>query len=69
VVVGEKDAITPPAAARQMVDTITEAGGTVDYVELPGVGHLTPAEEPDGFAAAVLTWLRRRFAAGATVAR
>jgi pimeloyl-ACP methyl ester carboxylesterase len=30
-------------------------------VELPGVGHLSPAEDPDGFSAAFLGWLARRF--------
>ena len=57
VVVGEHDAITPPAAARQMAAAAPEA----ELVELPGVGHLSPAEDPAGFADAVLGWLARRF--------
>ena len=57
VVVGEKDAITPPAAARQMAAAAPEA----ELVELPGVGHLSPAEDPVGFADAVLGWWSRRF--------
>jgi pimeloyl-ACP methyl ester carboxylesterase len=57
VVVGENDTVTPPAAARQMAATAPEA----ELVELPGVGHLSPAEDPAGFADAVLGWLSRRF--------
>jgi pimeloyl-ACP methyl ester carboxylesterase len=57
VVVGEKDAVTPPAAAREMAATAPEA----ELVELPGVGHLSPAEDPVGFADAVIGWLSRRF--------
>ena len=57
VVVGEHDAITPPAAARQMAAAAPEA----ELVELPGVGHLSPAEDPVGFADAVIGWLARRF--------
>ena len=57
VVVGENDAVTPPAAARQMAATAPEA----ELVELPGVGHLSPAEDPAGFTDAVLGWLSRRF--------
>jgi len=57
VVVGEQDAITPPAAARQMAAAAPEA----ELVELPGVGHLSPAEDPAGFTDAVLGWLARRF--------
>jgi pimeloyl-ACP methyl ester carboxylesterase len=57
VVVGEQDAITPPAAARQMAAAAPEA----ELVELPGVGHLSPAEDPVGFADAVLGWWSRRF--------
>lgn len=57
VVVGEQDAVTPPAAARQMAAAAPEA----ELVELPGVGHLSPAEDPAGFADAVLGWLSRRF--------
>lgn len=57
VVVGEKDAVTPPTQARAMAATAPEA----ELVELPGVGHLSPAEDPGGFADAVLGWLSRRF--------
>lgn len=57
VVVGEKDAITPPAVAREMAAIAPEA----ELVELPGVGHLSPAEDPDGFADALIGWLSRRF--------
>jgi pimeloyl-ACP methyl ester carboxylesterase len=45
--------------ARDMAAAST--GDLVELVELPGVGHLTPAEDPDGFAAAVTGWLSRRF--------
>ena len=68
VVVGEQDPITPPAVARAMVEAVETGGGTVDYAELPGAGHLTPAEDPDGFVAAVLGWWRPRFAQGRPVA-
>ena len=57
VVVGEKDAVTPPSAAREMAATAPEA----ELVELPGVGHLSPAEDPVGFADALIGWLSRRF--------
>lgn len=57
IVVGELDAITPPAVARQMAALAPEA----ELVELPGVAHLTPAEDPVGFADALTGWLARRF--------
>jgi pimeloyl-ACP methyl ester carboxylesterase len=57
IVVGELDAITPPAVARQMAALAPEA----ELVELPGVAHLTPAEDPVGFADDLTGWLARRF--------
>jgi pimeloyl-ACP methyl ester carboxylesterase len=57
IVVGEQDAVTPPAAAHEMAAAARDA----ELVELPGVGHLTPAEDPEGFAVVVLDWLSRRF--------
>ncbi len=57
VLVGERDAVTPPAVAREMAATAPEA----ELVELPGVGHLSPAEDPAGFADALIGWLSRRF--------
>lgn len=57
IVVGEQDAVTPPAAAHEMA----AAAGDAELVELPGAGHLTPAEDPEGFAVVVLDWLSRRF--------
>jgi pimeloyl-ACP methyl ester carboxylesterase len=57
VVVGEHDAVTPPAVARQMAAAAPEA----ELAVLPRVGHLTPAEDPDAFVDAVSGWLARRF--------
>ncbi len=57
VVVGERDAVTPPSVAREMAAVAPEA----ELVELPGAGHLAPAEDPAGFADALIGWLGRRF--------
>ncbi|PRX49257.1 pimeloyl-ACP methyl ester carboxylesterase [Prauserella shujinwangii] len=53
VVVGEEDTVTPPEAARELAGALPDATLTV----LPGVGHLTPLEDPDGVAKAILDWL------------
>lgn len=55
VLVGEHDALTPPASARELAGVLRRG----EYVELPGVGHLTPLEAPAAFASAVLDWRRR----------
>jgi pimeloyl-ACP methyl ester carboxylesterase len=57
IVVGEQDAITPPAAARAMAAVAVQA----ELVELPGAGHLSPAEDAGGFADALVGWLGRHF--------
>ncbi|HVV09967.1 alpha/beta hydrolase [Amycolatopsis sp.] len=54
VIVGEKDTLTPPDAAEAMVGALPDGELTV----LPGVGHLTPLEDPAGVTDAIL----RRFA-------
>lgn len=46
VVVGEKDAITPPEVALGMSNGI--AGAKLEI--LPGIGHMSPVEAPDAFA-------------------
>lgn len=50
VVVGAEDALTPPSDAAAMASRIPGSR----LVEIPGVGHLPPLEEPEAFAAAVL---------------
>ncbi len=57
VVVGETDGVTPPDVARDMAAAVSGA----ELVQLPEVGHLSPAEDPDGFATALLGWLGRHF--------
>ncbi|MET0967479.1 MAG: alpha/beta hydrolase [Nakamurella sp.] len=57
VMVGEHDAVTPPSVAAQMADAADRA----ELVQLPGVGHLSPAEDPNGFAGMVVSWLTRHF--------
>jgi pimeloyl-ACP methyl ester carboxylesterase len=43
VIVGEEDALTPPAEARELAGHLP--AGTL--VEIPNAGHLTPLEKPD----------------------
>jgi pimeloyl-ACP methyl ester carboxylesterase len=54
VLVGEHDALSPPAVARAMADAARRA----TLVIIPGAGHLTPAEAPGSFADALRDWLR-----------
>lgn len=55
VVVGEEDAITPPADARAMAKAIPGAR----LVEIPGAGHLAPLEQPEGFNRELASFLER----------
>lgn len=54
VVVGEEDELTRLEDAHAMVDLLPHA--TLDVI--PGVGHLSPLEDPAAVAEAVLSWLR-----------
>ncbi|MDF1564443.1 MAG: alpha/beta fold hydrolase [Deltaproteobacteria bacterium] len=53
VLVGAEDTLTPPAAARAMVEALPDAR----LVELPGAGHLSNLELPEAFDAALLDFL------------
>ncbi|PAX07785.1 alpha/beta fold hydrolase [Sphingomonas lenta] len=55
VLVGEEDALTPPAVAREMADAIPHA----TLVQVPGSGHLSTLERPDAVTAAMRDWLAR----------
>lgn len=50
VVVGAEDGLTPPSAAHDLAESLPDAVLTV----LPRAGHLSPLEDPDGVAAALL---------------
>jgi pimeloyl-ACP methyl ester carboxylesterase len=53
VVVGEKDGVTPPDAAR----TIHNGVGNSEMIVIPGVGHLSNLEAPEDFTAALEKFL------------
>lgn len=53
VVVGEEDALSPPAVAREMAGAIPGAR----LVEIAGAGHLTAVEAPEEFSCAVEAFL------------
>jgi pimeloyl-ACP methyl ester carboxylesterase len=53
VVVGSEDVLTPPPLAREMACLLPNA----TLREVPGAGHLSPAEAPEAFSRAVLDWL------------
>ncbi len=53
VIVGEEDELTPPDAARGLAGVLPDA----TFVVLPGAGHLTPLEDPEGVVKAILDWL------------
>lgn len=44
IVVGTADRLTPPVHARALAAALPDCRGVT---ELPGVGHMTPVEEPD----------------------
>jgi 3-oxoadipate enol-lactonase len=54
LIVGEKDAITPPAVMKKMADQIPQS----HFVQIPDAAHLTPLESPDKFNHALLTFLQ-----------
>ncbi len=54
VVVGDQDAITPPAESEMMASTIPNA----TLVKIPGAGHLSNLENPQAFTSAIRDFLR-----------
>ncbi|MCP2252418.1 Pimeloyl-ACP methyl ester carboxylesterase [Prauserella aidingensis] len=52
VIVGERDGLTPPDAARSMAEVLPS--GRLETI--PDAGHLTPLEAPDAVAAAITDW-------------
>jgi pimeloyl-ACP methyl ester carboxylesterase len=55
VMVGEFDAVTPPAEAEQMADAIANA----ELIVIPRSGHLGPIENPPAVTAALRSFLSR----------
>ncbi|MHA6800956.1 alpha/beta fold hydrolase [Bounagaea algeriensis] len=55
VVSGAEDAITPPEDAAALAEQLPSG----EFHSVPGTGHLSPLEDPDGFADIVGPWLRR----------
>ena len=53
VVVGAEDALTPPAAAKEIVGGLLHAR----FAEIGGAGHLTPLERPDAVNEELLLFL------------
>jgi pimeloyl-ACP methyl ester carboxylesterase len=54
VVVGAEDALTPPAASKEIVAGLVHGR----YAEIAGAGHLTPLERPDEFNEELLVFLQ-----------
>ncbi|MGK5627129.1 alpha/beta fold hydrolase [Streptomyces sp. URMC 123] len=68
VLVGTADRLTPPPHARRLAEALPNCTG---LIELPGVGHMTPMEDPETTAAAIRGLVRTTLAGpaggGATV--
>jgi pimeloyl-ACP methyl ester carboxylesterase len=56
VMAGEHDALTPPVQGRAMAEAIPGARMSV----IPGAGHLSPLEQPDGVNSALIELLEGR---------
>lgn len=54
IIVGEQDAVTPPADSEMMAKTIKNA----KLVKIPNAGHLSPIEQPQAFNAALREFLK-----------
>src|SRR5690606_32791156 len=62
VMVGTRDRLTPPRAAKVLVDHLPDA----ELVLLPGAGHMLPLEAPDRIVDAIRNVARRADARVAT---
>lgn len=60
IVVGEEDALTPPALSHAMADVLADA----TLATIPRAGHLSSLEHPVAFNAALQSWLDERFPDG-----
>ncbi len=56
VMVGSEDSLTPPSAARTMVELVPEA----EFIEVEGAGHLPPIERPATVNEALQRFLDRQ---------
>ncbi|KRV50745.1 alpha/beta hydrolase [Wenjunlia vitaminophila] len=61
VLVGTSDRLTPPAHSRLLVERLPEL---VEFVELPGAGHMTPVERTDEVVGAVWRLVRDHLPTG-----
>ncbi len=59
VIAGLEDTLTPPNAVREVATHIPGA----ELVEMPGAGHIIPAEQPDAFYETIDTFLSQHYAA------
>jgi pimeloyl-ACP methyl ester carboxylesterase len=53
VIAGELDPIMPPEVTRQLADVLPRS----TFVEMPGVAHLPPVEQPEQFRDELERWL------------
>ena len=60
-VLGAADAMTPPRAAKSLIDACRDA----QVVTLPHAGHSLMAENPDGVREAIARFAKRVFAGAA----
>jgi pimeloyl-ACP methyl ester carboxylesterase len=62
VIAGEKDKLTPPGHARKLAEALPSE---VELLEVPGVGHLAPLEDPDAVSRALRALADKSLAAAA----
>jgi pimeloyl-ACP methyl ester carboxylesterase len=55
VLVGSEDAISPVAEMRSIAEALPQA----EFVEVPGVGHMAPLEDPATVNGALVSFLER----------
>ncbi|MCG3040485.1 alpha/beta hydrolase [Streptomyces sp. S1A] len=59
IITGEKDRLTPPVLSRRIAEALPDCTG---LTELPGLGHMTPLEDPGAVAGAVAALVRDHLA-------
>jgi pimeloyl-ACP methyl ester carboxylesterase len=63
ILVGTGDKLTPPVHAREMAARLRNPAG---LTELPGLGHMTPTEDPDAVTRVIRDLVTAHLAAGST---